>query len=159
MLSTCLSFDSSDSLSWSEEEQNCAAEKIFAANSHLYHSSTQCFWRHFCCCNMYSNLSHQCVLNGNVCIGSYVSDDSVISDNVLEEYGRISLAYENLKSIPKRLADKYASYTRFLDLSYNNFRNISFLVYFHNLHTLILDRNYQIDLNSVPYIGSLKILW
>lgn len=108
---------------------------------------------------MYSNFGHQCVLNGNICIGSYISDDSVVSDNVLEEHGRISLAYENLKSIPKRLADKYASHTRFLDLSYNNFRNISFLVYFYDLHTLILDRNYQIDVKTVPYLPNLKILW
>lgn len=79
--------------------------------------------------------------------------------NILGEDGRISLAYENLKHIPKKIAEKFSSDTTFLDLSYNNFRSLSFLTYFKVLHTLILDRNTSLDESTLPFLPKLKILW
>ncbi|XP_075147757.1 leucine-rich melanocyte differentiation-associated protein-like isoform X2 [Haematobia irritans] len=98
-------------------------------------------------------------VSGNLSNGSsYTSDDS-LGDNILEENGRISLAYENLRTIPRRIAEKFALQTKFLDLSYNNFQNLSFLTFFEDLHTLILDRNSNLEVNSLPYLPNLKILW
>lgn len=84
--------------------------------------------------------TNQYSVSGNISNSSYTSEDS-LGDNILEENGRISLAYENLRTIPRRIAEKFAIQTKFLDLSYNNFQNISFLSFFEDLHTLILDRS------------------
>lgn len=89
---------------------------------------------------------------------NYASDES-FGDNILEENGRISLAYENLRTIPKRIAEKFAAHTKCLDLSYNNFQNLSFLSFFEELHTLILDRNNRLDVNTLPFLPNLRILW
>lgn len=97
-------------------------------------------------------------VSGNISNGSYSSEDS-LGDNILEENGRISLAYENLRTIPRRIAEKFAMQTKFLDLSYNNFQNLSFLTFFEDLHTLILDRNTNLEVNSLPFLPNLKILW
>ncbi|XP_055849673.1 uncharacterized protein LOC129914436 isoform X2 [Episyrphus balteatus] len=88
-----------------------------------------------------------------------VSMTDHFGDNILEENGRISLAYENLRSIPKRIAEKFASKTKFLDLGYNDFTNLSFLMFFDRLHTLILDRNMHLDVNTLPFLPNLRILW
>lgn len=79
--------------------------------------------------------------------------------NIIGEDGRISLAYENLKHIPKKIAENFSSDTTFLDLSYNCFRSLSFLTYFKVLHTLILDRNTSLDESTLPFLPKLKILW
>lgn len=90
---------------------------------------------------------------------SSCSSSTFDCDNILGEDGRISLAYENLKHIPKRIAEKFSKDTTFLDLSYNCFRSLSFLTYFKALHTLILDRNSTLDESTLPYLPKLKILW
>ncbi|KAM7364032.1 misexpression suppressor of KSR 4 isoform 3-T3 [Cochliomyia hominivorax] len=108
------------------------------------------------CPKMISN--NQYSVSGNISNSSFASEDS-LGDNILEENGRISLAYENLRTIPKRIAEKFAMQTKFLDLSYNNFQNLSFLSFFEDLHTLILDRNTKLDLNTLPFLQNLKILW
>lgn len=97
-------------------------------------------------------------LSGFISNSSCASEDA-FTDIVLEEDNRISLAYENLCTIPRRLADKFAAQTKFLDLSYNNFQNLKFLSFFEDLHTLILDRNSNLDVNTFPYLPNLKILW
>ncbi|KAH8419124.1 hypothetical protein KR222_006223 [Zaprionus bogoriensis] len=97
-------------------------------------------------------------LSGFISNSSCTSDDA-FTDIVLEEDNRISLAYENLCTIPRRLADKFAAQTKFLDLSHNNFQNLKFLSFFEDLHTLILDRNSNLDVNTLPYLPNLKILW
>lgn len=38
-------------------------------------------------------------------------------------------------------------------------RDLAFLVNFKILHTLILDNNVSIDVNTLPYLPSLRILW
>lgn len=80
-------------------------------------------------------------------------------DNISDEDGRVSLAYENLKHIPKRIAQKFSKDTTFLDLNYNCFKSLSFLTHFKALHTLILDRNVSIDESTLPFLPKLKILW
>lgn len=97
-------------------------------------------------------------LSGFISNSSCASEDA-FTDIVLEEDNRISLAYENLCTIPRRLADKFAAQTKFLDLSHNNFQNLKFLSFFEDLHTLILDRNSNLDVNTFPYLPNLKILW
>ncbi|XP_016951292.1 uncharacterized protein LOC108025347 [Drosophila biarmipes] len=96
--------------------------------------------------------------SGNISISSCPSEDVSFTESILEN-GRISLAYENLKTIPRRLADKFAAQTKFLDLSHNDFRNLRFLSFFEDLDTLILDRNVNLDINTFPYLPSLRILW
>ncbi|TDG40907.1 hypothetical protein AWZ03_012665 [Drosophila navojoa] len=96
--------------------------------------------------------------NGFISNSTCGSEDG-FTDIVLEEDNRVSLAYENLCTIPRRLADKFAAHIKFLDLSYNNFRNLKFLMFFEELHTLILDRNSNLDVNTFPYMLNLKILW
>ncbi|KAH8382235.1 hypothetical protein KR009_002513 [Drosophila setifemur] len=97
--------------------------------------------------------------SGNISTGSCPSEDVSFTEGILEDNSRISLAYENLKTIPRRLADKFAAQTKFLDLSHNDFRNLKFLSFFEDLDTLILDRNVNLDLNTFPYLPSLRILW
>ncbi|KAH8358518.1 hypothetical protein KR093_000502 [Drosophila rubida] len=97
-------------------------------------------------------------LSGFISNSSCASEDA-FTDIVLEDDNRISLAYENLCTIPRRLADKFAAQTKFLDLSHNNFKNLKFLSFFEDLHTLILDRNSNLDVNTFPYLPNLKILW
>ncbi|XP_034664818.1 uncharacterized protein LOC117899131 isoform X1 [Drosophila subobscura] len=97
--------------------------------------------------------------SGNVSNSSCASEDVSFTDCILEDNGRISLAYENLRSIPRRLADKFAAQTKCLDLSHNDFRDLKFLSFFEDLDTLILDRNVNLDLNTLPYLPSLNILW
>lgn len=102
--------------------------------------------------------ANQYSVSGNLSSSSYTSEDS-LGDNIVEENGRISLAYENLKTIPRRMAEKFALQAKFLDLSYNNFQNLSFLAFFEDLHTLILDRNPKLDVLTLPFLQNLKILW
>ncbi|XP_062123156.1 uncharacterized protein LOC133836592 isoform X1 [Drosophila sulfurigaster albostrigata] len=98
-------------------------------------------------------------LSGFISNSSCATSEDAFTDIVLEDDNRISLAYENLCTIPRRLADKFAAQTKFLDLSHNNFQNLKFLSFFEDLHTLILDRNGSLDVNTLPYLPNLKILW
>ncbi|XP_013100364.1 uncharacterized protein LOC106082413 [Stomoxys calcitrans] len=146
LLKNCVNLQSYDSLPIEDFNDVCAAadytSTIYLDNYPKMISTN----------NVYS-------VSGNLSNGSsYTSDDS-LSDNILEENGRISLAYENLRTIPRRIAEKFALQTKFLDLSYNNFQNLSFLTFFEDLHTLILDRNSNLEVNSLPYLPNLKILW
>lgn len=97
-------------------------------------------------------------LSGFISNSSCASEDA-FTDIVLEEDNRISLAYENLCTIPRGLANKFAAQTKFLDLSHNNFQNLKFLSFFEDLHTLILDRNSNLDVNTLPHLPNLKIFW
>uniref|UniRef100_A0A1A9W5A0 U2A'/phosphoprotein 32 family A C-terminal domain-containing protein n=1 Tax=Glossina brevipalpis TaxID=37001 RepID=A0A1A9W5A0_9MUSC len=144
ILKNCANFQSYDSLPI--EEYN----DVFSIDSHsnIYLDT----YPKMIATNTYS-------ISGSISNRSASSDDSWLDNNILEESGRISLAYENLKTIPRRIAEKYAMQTKFLDLSYNNFQNLSFLSFFEDLHTLILDRNSNLDVNSLPFLPNLKILW
>lgn len=98
--------------------------------------------------------------------------------------GRISLAYERLSRIPRPLADHFAQNTHTLDLSHNNIkwkiiihikptlfiiyyfyniidsdRDLSFLANFKHLNTLILDKNDSPEVDTLPLLPDLQILW
>ncbi|XP_055324292.1 leucine-rich melanocyte differentiation-associated protein-like [Sitodiplosis mosellana] len=76
-----------------------------------------------------------------------------------EEDGRISLAYERLQGIPRKIAEKFALRTHTLDLSYNSIKDLTFLSNFKILHTLILDNNVALNEKTLPFLPSLRILW
>lgn len=80
-------------------------------------------------------------------------------EHMTEEDQRLTLAYENLEEIPRTLVNSFGSFVRILDISHNNFKNVSFLQHFHNLTSLILDHN-KIDSATVfPSLKSLRLLW
>ncbi|XP_023294046.2 uncharacterized protein LOC111677188 [Lucilia cuprina] len=146
ILKNCAAFQSYDSLPVEDFNDVCfGADYTSSGNIYLEN------YPKMISTNQYS-------ISGNISNSSYTSEDS-LGDNILEENGRISLAYENLRTIPRRIAEKFALQTKFLDLSYNNFHNISFLSFFEDLHTLILDRNTNLDVNTLPFLQNLKILW
>lgn len=72
---------------------------------------------------------------------------------------RISLAYKELETIPRRILKYISSEIEILDLSYNGLVDLSFLINFPKLKTLILDRNFKLDHTSFPDMKSLEILW
>lgn len=72
---------------------------------------------------------------------------------------RLSLAYEKLTQIPRKIAEKFSRTTTILDLSYNNFKDLSFLSHFRHLNTLILDHNELPDEKSFPSLPNLEVLW
>ncbi|XP_058829517.1 leucine-rich melanocyte differentiation-associated protein-like isoform X1 [Topomyia yanbarensis] len=72
---------------------------------------------------------------------------------------RLSLAYEKLSQIPRKIAEKFSRTTTILDLSYNNIKDLSFLSYFRQLNTLILDKNPQPDEKTFPSLPNLELLW
>ncbi|XP_005182077.1 leucine-rich melanocyte differentiation-associated protein [Musca domestica] len=146
ILKNCVNFKSYESLP--SEDYNDVVCELPEYPSTIYLDNCQ---KMISTNNVYS-------VSGNISNGSYSSEDS-LGDNILEENGRISLAYENLRTIPRRIAEKFAMQTKFLDLSYNNFQNLSFLTFFEDLHTLILDRNTNLEVNSLPFLPNLKILW
>ncbi|XP_031620200.1 leucine-rich melanocyte differentiation-associated protein-like [Contarinia nasturtii] len=76
-----------------------------------------------------------------------------------EDDGRISLAYEHLPAIPRKIADKFALRTHTLDLSHNNIKDLMFLSNFKILHTLILDNNISLNEKTLPFLPSVRILW
>ncbi|KAL5284980.1 hypothetical protein ACFFRR_006979 [Megaselia abdita] len=72
---------------------------------------------------------------------------------------RISLAYRELETIPRRILKNVSSEIEILDLSYNGLVDLSFLINFPKLKTLILDRNFKLDYRSFPDMFFLEILW
>jgi Leucine-rich repeat (LRR) protein len=72
---------------------------------------------------------------------------------------RISLAYENLKEIPKSVVELYGTVVKILDLSHNQIRDLTFLAHFRSLNSLILDKNPAPDASSLPYLPDLELLW
>lgn len=72
---------------------------------------------------------------------------------------RISLAYRELETIPRTILKYGSSDIEILDLSYNGLVDLSFLINFPKLKTLILDRNFKLDYKSLPDMRFLEILW
>ncbi|EJY57579.1 AAEL005312-PE [Aedes aegypti] len=72
---------------------------------------------------------------------------------------RLSLAYEKLSKIPRKIAEKFSKTTTILDLSYNDIKDLSFLSHFRQLNTLILDKNPQPDEKTLPSLPNLSLLW
>lgn len=72
---------------------------------------------------------------------------------------RLSLAYERLSQIPRKIAEKFSRTTTILDLSYNEIKDLSFLTHFRQLNTLILDKNLRPDERTLPSLPNLELLW
>ncbi|XP_055618945.1 leucine-rich melanocyte differentiation-associated protein-like isoform X2 [Toxorhynchites rutilus septentrionalis] len=87
------------------------------------------------------------------------ASDSALSTDPDGSGERLSLAYEKLTQIPRKIAEKFSRTTTILDLSYNNLKDLSFLSYFRQLNTLILDKNPQPDEKTFPSLPNLELLW
>lgn len=85
--------------------------------------------------------------------------DSSRSDDCDQNGERLSLAYERLSQIPRKIAEKFSRTTTILDLSYNEIKDLSFLTHFRHLNTLILDKNVQPDERTLPTLPNLELLW
>ncbi|XP_053666645.1 leucine-rich melanocyte differentiation-associated protein-like [Anopheles marshallii] len=85
--------------------------------------------------------------------------DSSRSNDFDQNGERLSLAYEQLSQIPRKIAEKFSRTTTILDLSYNEIRDLSFLTHFRQLNTLILDKNVQPDERTLPTLPNLELLW
>lgn len=83
----------------------------------------------------------------------------ICQSTVVDDVGQISLAFEQLTRIPQIIADKYANDTLILDLSHNKLTDLRFLQYFHKMHSLILDKNTNLNLSTFPKLPALKLLW
>lgn len=102
-----------------------------------------------------------------LCLHYDWSSDSLKSNNSsssqfndMEKSGeRVSLAYEQLSKIPRKIADKFSRTTTILDLSYNDIKDLSFLNQFRQLNTLILDHNPKLDEKTLPSLPNLSLLW
>ncbi|XP_058125253.1 leucine-rich melanocyte differentiation-associated protein-like [Anopheles ziemanni] len=81
------------------------------------------------------------------------------SDDYDQNGERLSLAYERLSQIPRKIAEKFSRTTTILDLSYNEIKDLSFLTHFRQLNTLILDKNLRPDERSLPSLPNLELLW
>lgn len=94
-------------------------------------------------------------------MGLLTSDAIKYSKNGKAEinYEEISLAYEKLTDIPKSIADHFAARTKSLDLSNNCLRDLSFLMNFRDLNSLILDKNSLLDESTLPMLPNLKLFW
>lgn len=141
----CANFQSYDSLPVDDIHDFCFETEYMSDDSYIEN------WPKIISTNLYS-------VSDTISTSSYTSED-FLCEHILEENGRISLAYENLKTIPRRIAEKFATHAKFIDLSYNNFQSLAFLTFFEDLHTLILDRNTNLDAKTLPFLPNLKILW
>lgn len=72
---------------------------------------------------------------------------------------QLSLAYEELTTVPYGLIEKYTADVEVLDLSYNKLTDVRFLSHFERLHTVILDHNALSCLSVVPVLPTLQVLW
>lgn len=72
---------------------------------------------------------------------------------------QLSLAYEELTTVPYSLIEKYTADVEVLDLSHNRLTDVRFLSHFERLHTVILDHNYLSCLSVVPMLPTLQVLW
>ncbi|KAI8119673.1 hypothetical protein CVS40_9081 [Lucilia cuprina] len=99
ILKNCAAFQSYDSLPVEDFNDVCfGADYTSSGNIYLEN------YPKMISTNQYS-------ISGNISNSSYTSEDS-LGDNILEENGRISLAYENLRTIPRRIAEKFALQTK-----------------------------------------------
>ncbi|KAI4458752.1 leucine-rich melanocyte differentiation-associated protein [Holotrichia oblita] len=72
---------------------------------------------------------------------------------------RLSLAYERLHVMPKILLQELSPHVKILDISHNEFENLSFLSDFPQLTTLICDHNNITSFAEIPYLPKLELLW
>ncbi|KAL3277300.1 hypothetical protein HHI36_012650 [Cryptolaemus montrouzieri] len=71
----------------------------------------------------------------------------------------LSLAYENLHTIPKIIVDELSNNIHILDISHNKIDDLSFLQEMKNLSSLICDHNEISSRTEIPYSPNLELLW
>lgn len=70
----------------------------------------------------------------------------------------LSLVGQELVSVPPDIGEKYGSFVKQLDLSYNNLESLENLDRFTNLHSLVADNNSICHEEKFPKIPNLKTL-
>ncbi|XP_029664991.1 leucine-rich melanocyte differentiation-associated protein-like isoform X2 [Formica exsecta] len=100
------------------------------------------------------------------CLGTYVFVDkhcrqsSASNDSSAKQIDSLSLAYEDLFTMPYNIIQDYGLIIKHLDISHNVFsRNLQFLSEFDNLKSLNLDHNKIDDTTVFPYMPNLELLW
>lgn len=76
------------------------------------------------------------------------------------DYGIVVLSYEGIRvGVYHDLAKEFSKFAISLDLTENELTDLSFLKSFNKLESLVLDKNRQMDPNTIPQMKSLEILW
>ncbi|XP_012227201.1 leucine-rich melanocyte differentiation-associated protein-like isoform X2 [Linepithema humile] len=100
------------------------------------------------------------------CLGKLVFADkysrqsSTANDSSEGQVNSLSLAYEDLFTVPYNIIRDFSFTLCHLDISHNLFsRNLQFLSEFENLTSLNLDHNMIDDVTVFPYMPNLELLW
>jgi len=100
------------------------------------------------------------------CLGTLVFADkhsrqSLTSDeSSKKQVNSLSLAYEDLFTMPYNIIQDYGLTVQHLDISNNMFcRNLQFLSEFDNLRSINLDHNKIDDITVFPNLPNLELLW
>ncbi|KAL0125821.1 hypothetical protein PUN28_004703 [Cardiocondyla obscurior] len=100
------------------------------------------------------------------CLGALVFADkhsrqsSTSGDSTKVQADSLSLAYEDLFSMPYNIMQDYNLTVQHLDISNNMFsRNLQFLSEFDNLRSVNLDHNKIDDITTFPNMPNLELLW
>ncbi|XP_055382422.1 uncharacterized protein LOC129612685 isoform X2 [Condylostylus longicornis] len=80
-------------------------------------------------------------------------------ESILQKDGSIRLIGEKLEYLPDQILLVCGPLTTSLNLSDNNFSDLTFLSHFGNLHTLIFNKNYNLNELTLPYMPTLRALW
>lgn len=89
---------------------------------------------------------------GNMCSDAY-------AQSLLQENGRVTMAYTNLSIMPTKIPRLIGDKVEDIDLGHNRFKDLGFLANFSKLHTLVLDWNTELKVETFPAVPTLKILW
>ncbi|XP_020292911.1 uncharacterized protein LOC109859151 isoform X2 [Pseudomyrmex gracilis] len=101
------------------------------------------------------------------CLGTLVFADkhsrqslSMSDSTKTQVVNSLSLAYEDLFTIPHNILQDFGTAIYHLDISHNMFsRNLQFLSEFDNLRSLNMDHNMIDDTTVFPHMPNLELLW
>ncbi|XP_011699705.1 PREDICTED: leucine-rich repeat-containing protein C10orf11-like isoform X1 [Wasmannia auropunctata] len=100
------------------------------------------------------------------CLGALVFADKhsrqsfTSGDSSNTQVDSLSLAYEDLFTMPHNIIQDYSLTVQHLDISNNMFsRNLQFLSEFDNLRSINLDHNKVDDITVFPNMPNLELLW
>ncbi|GAB0092434.1 hypothetical protein DMENIID0001_074260 [Sergentomyia squamirostris] len=93
---------------------------------------------------------------GTSLVNSSLDDGSA---TVIEFDGSLTLSYEELTNINIDYVRYLGPRTYSLDLTGNDFTDLSFLCHFTKLHTLILDKNIHMFIRTLPHLHGLSTFW
>ncbi|KAK9884664.1 hypothetical protein WA026_007506 [Henosepilachna vigintioctopunctata] len=98
-------------------------------------------------------------------LNDYMLGNSLVSsdgDKILREDAalqRLSLAYENLHTVPNIVVEELADSIQILDISNNRIDDLSFLSKMKKLTSLICDHNSLTSRSELPFLPNLELLW